>query len=864
MVRDEAHNLRHNLPLWGPGFFDAYVIAVDSRTVDDTRSVLDEILPAHVPRHIFDYTFDGFGPARTLVFSKAWEHFPDISHVLVADPDWRPNANLINKADLDFFHDSYQIKIWDRNGLTTRYCNWLMRHQPGLRYDYYVHELLRFPDGGPVFETQKITAWEVAEAESDHSWHQTVGHGAKKGASRTYKRFLFDIALLEREQASEQYRDSPHTLYYLGAAHCALVESSEEDFKTPLFHPGWELSPTQRKHADTCMYNFKRRMEIHGTEGDPNREMTWGTLRWLGYNSFYLLRDLHGAEQYYLQCIAFDRERTDCKYELSKLYTWKGDDEEAYKWALESVLTPMPMRSFANNFYLYDCLALVQASRAAVNAMTDQPTLLTFETDPKVPAKISFDPKKFALGHFLGVKAARQCVDGFPLERTDVLQQLANAYNKVWQGHVEGEWDKVLSLEDMCFDKDGSYETLALLSHDGEHYLCENSVLAASDSELTYTPLRQMADNNFQSPMYLDVKQFHSGKGGGAVGSALYLVSELTSLGSVRAACDMAKSMPQVKFLLAFSPSEGTSDEAVIAEYAAFVKSIGVCKSPRVQGMLLEKNFGLLNLGGKKFDYVSLGAGLLNLDVVGENTVEFLKEIVGLLNPGGGFGVLVHNGEKVTALLKQVDAIKKHSHMMDAELVRELYEKALVSSFGYSSASLLRQVEHIRRGFTVSELARYLGQAGLAGAKLISYGSGKMLKDGAHFEAFASTMGGTSPTITLNEESIMAPKADVILRAAERQLRRTGRGALTLDIDMPTGTLQFPYRPLYVDLLGMLNKNKGRDGEMLISLKDMYSVCNNAANRKSSGMQALTMEAFMKDAISFAETLNELGLIAII
>ncbi|GMI50413.1 hypothetical protein TeGR_g12814, partial [Tetraparma gracilis] len=204
MVRDESHNLRTNLPLWNAPdsaapFFDAFVIAVDDRTIDDTREAIGEIT-AGTPTHMFDYTFEGFGPARTLVFEETWKKFPHITHLLVGDPDWKPNLSLINKSDLDEEHHTYQFKIWDRNGVTTRNCNWLMRNREGLHYDYYVHEFLRFPDGGPFVEDQKNLAWEVAEAESDSSWHQTVGHGDKKGASRTFKRFLFDISLLLQEQ----------------------------------------------------------------------------------------------------------------------------------------------------------------------------------------------------------------------------------------------------------------------------------------------------------------------------------------------------------------------------------------------------------------------------------------------------------------------------------------------------------------------------------------------------------------------------------------------------------------------------------------------------------------------------------------
>ena len=67
MVRDESHNIRTNLPLWGPSFFDAYVVAVDERTTDDTREALKDATMGK-PIHIFNYTFNGFGEGRTEVF----------------------------------------------------------------------------------------------------------------------------------------------------------------------------------------------------------------------------------------------------------------------------------------------------------------------------------------------------------------------------------------------------------------------------------------------------------------------------------------------------------------------------------------------------------------------------------------------------------------------------------------------------------------------------------------------------------------------------------------------------------------------------------------------------------------------------
>jgi len=248
---------------------------------------------------------------------------------MVADPDWKPNMALINKSDLNFDFDTYQFKIWDRSGITTRNTNWLMRHQEGLYFDYYVHEFLRFPNGGPYVDLQKALTWEVSEVESDFSWHQTVGHGSKSGASRSYKRLQFDLSLLTLEQADPRYKNSPHTLYYLGAAHCALVESSE-DYKIPFLFRNETLTPTQRSHAEGCKEYLTKRVTIHPDA--PEMELTWSALRWLAYGQFYLLQNNTAAEYWYGKCVEFDRERVDCKIELSKLYTMEGKHALGEHW----------------------------------------------------------------------------------------------------------------------------------------------------------------------------------------------------------------------------------------------------------------------------------------------------------------------------------------------------------------------------------------------------------------------------------------------------------------------------------------------------------------------------------------------------
>jgi len=50
---------------------------------------------------------------------EAWRKFSDMSHIMVADPDWEPAANF-PYAELDFSHVAFMFKIWDRNSHTTR------------------------------------------------------------------------------------------------------------------------------------------------------------------------------------------------------------------------------------------------------------------------------------------------------------------------------------------------------------------------------------------------------------------------------------------------------------------------------------------------------------------------------------------------------------------------------------------------------------------------------------------------------------------------------------------------------------------------------------------------------------------------
>eukprot|EP00957_Ditylum_brightwellii_P046894 3559431-Ditylum_brightwellii.AAC.1 len=256
IVRDESENLEKNIPLWGEDFFDAFVVAVDDRTEDNSVQVLESVIKPNIPRHIFNYTFDNFGAARTRALEETYRRFSNISHVFIIDPDWKPVKGTIAKYDLQHNIDAYSFKIWDRSGMSTRKANWLARHQPNLTFAYYVHEDFRLPSGLPPMVVKELE-WEVSEVEPQVSWHTRVGHGNDSTASRSHQRYYFDLNLLQKEQSDPQYRDSPHTLFYLGLVHSALLEGME-GYKPRYMHPDFRLTPAMQEHLDLHVMYLER------------------------------------------------------------------------------------------------------------------------------------------------------------------------------------------------------------------------------------------------------------------------------------------------------------------------------------------------------------------------------------------------------------------------------------------------------------------------------------------------------------------------------------------------------------------------------------------------------------------------------
>ena len=837
---------------------------------------------------------------------------------MVVDPDWKPNMSLIKKEDLAGPHDSYQFKIWDRSGITTRNCNWLMAHKEGHYFDYYVHEFLRFKDGGPFLEAQNALSWEVSEVESDSSWHQTVGHGAKTGASRTYKRFLFDVSLLLKEQADPRYADSAHTLYYMGAAHCALVEADEE-YKLPFLNKGEKLTDRQRLNAQKGVEYLEKRIEMHLSA--PERELTWSAFRWLAYAKFYLLQDYPSALTWYGKCIAFDPERVDCKIELSKLHTILGDHRSAYFQALDAALTPYPDRSFSNNFYIYDCIVPLQTSRAVAN-------YISFQSN--------YTDQLYSLGHHLGTKAGQRCTSGIPLEKPDALEVLGRAYDEIFYSTL-GEPSSYSSSPPTttfrCCFEDATLESEAIRFTGGKHYFCaapesssssdsasaSASALPSSSSPFLSSPtvpsdkqrcekygvptqkvLHPMHDTSSKTPGHLYDILEHIGPFSGARPpsdkySALFMATSATYHEAVRAACEfsnLARSSFDWNFEVYVGFGGLGSD--VKPAWSAFLEEVNLCNacseataassSFGIVGVFLDVDFSMSSkFQPASIDYVDLGAGMMNLEQVA-SPVHLLSEASSeVLKDNGAVGLLLHtvsydNLQRFKVLRAILDGNRTLSGKARKELASALAKKC----FGLDSSALTSQLLSISRSFRRSEVESLLSSAQLSFHSEVSVANGSasaaQVPDSAvSFELFATKAGSVLPQppgsrsylgedsaskqspLSLSESTVLYPRSPQMLDSLHKEVLKRAR-SLTAHSYESVSFERFTVAANFLTPF-LISSTFARH-----SLADAYRAAAEDMNRRGNYLHAnvaLTFDSFMASAEVYVQEFAALKLISI-
>eukprot|EP01041_Mallomonas_annulata_P011112 gene11112-23222_t len=325
MIRDEEVNLKTNLELWMP-FIDYFVFIVDKRSSDGSVFVINDKLKNRNKFKIFYNEFSGFGPTRTLSLERAWESFPQASHILIADPDWKPDISTIKKNELESDADAYRFLIYDRNGDTTRRCDWLLKHRKGLKMRYNLHEVL---DIGTQYKMKTIS-WTIHEIEKPGTWHSKVGHGH----SMSLQRYFFDLELLYKDL--KQYGHDPHTHYYLGVTNEAVFTKSVQKGE---HHKKFE------QYLNESIKYLKLR--IQSTYEHEFFEERWGAL--------LTLRDYEKAALWLTMCREFSQANTECSVALIRLYLSTGRLKHANDELRIVLQTKKQQRQMLNFYKSYDC-----------------------------------------------------------------------------------------------------------------------------------------------------------------------------------------------------------------------------------------------------------------------------------------------------------------------------------------------------------------------------------------------------------------------------------------------------------------------------------------------------------------------------
>ena len=335
ICRDEEVNFKSNLALWLP-VADYFVFMMDMRTKDRSRETIAEILSGNAPYEVVSYEFDGFGTARTASLDAAWKHFPQATHVLIADPDWRPDTSTMNKVELDLQHDVFRFMVYDRNGETTRRMDWLLRHREGLRMRYSLHEVL---DIG--LYSLKYISWVAHEIEKPGTWHTSVGHGNSMSAMR----YQFDLTMLEKDLI--KYPHDPHVHYYLGLTHQAYAEGLVQSQNSSV------AVDYVDGHLDKSIYYLKLR--VFSEYEDDFIEQRWSSMMLLGSVYTNYKKDFTNAELWFSLCRDYNMKQCECSMALARLYVAHGSLDMAFNEMEKILRTQREDRLMLNWFKTWEC-----------------------------------------------------------------------------------------------------------------------------------------------------------------------------------------------------------------------------------------------------------------------------------------------------------------------------------------------------------------------------------------------------------------------------------------------------------------------------------------------------------------------------
>jgi hypothetical protein len=282
LIKNERAHLDRTLPRWAK-VIDYWIIGVDDHNTDDSEEIIRKHL-GHIPGSIEIVKFDGMGPTWSLLAEAGLRKFPQATHGIIADADFAPMNNFLDKMELDIRCSKHMYTIWTADHRNERKMDWIYRNIKGAKVLRRTHQIVEVPKLPEQEVFQTLINLPIEESEGGYQ-------DRTPGKNQRYIGFL--------EADLDDYPNDTRTLYYLGYAHHDIFVKSKD-------------SPSSEDWAELAkgVDYFKRRGEIE----EGNKEERWFALLKIAeiYERYY--KDWNKAKYYYDNCTALDPERADaCK-----------------------------------------------------------------------------------------------------------------------------------------------------------------------------------------------------------------------------------------------------------------------------------------------------------------------------------------------------------------------------------------------------------------------------------------------------------------------------------------------------------------------------------------------------------------------
>lgn len=339
LIKNEAAHLDRTLPKWAK-IIDYWIIGVDDKNTDNSPEVITKHL-GHIPGEMVTVKFDGMGPTWTILVERGLKDFPNATHGIVADADFMPLVDHLDKMELDIRCSKHMYTIWTEDHKNSRKMDWIYRNIPGAKVLRRTHQTVSVPDLPYQEVYQTLINLPVEE--------RTGGYQDRTpGKNERYIQFL--LADLR------DYPNDPRTLYYLGYAYFDMFKKVWDEGGASV------LKPEDWSNLAKGVEYMHWRLNVTGPK--VNAEETWFTILKLGEINERFYNNWPQAEMHYLNCTKLDPERADPWFYLGQHHRLHGRFHEALPYLRTGSKLLSPERSLFHWHYLYHCLTKVEFARA--------------------------------------------------------------------------------------------------------------------------------------------------------------------------------------------------------------------------------------------------------------------------------------------------------------------------------------------------------------------------------------------------------------------------------------------------------------------------------------------------------------------